>query len=318
MVRGSNCGALVVLGIGLFSALPAAAEEAPSSYGLGILAVDAVGVGVGLGSYAATSSWRSRTTDPPSLAAYLAVSTYAVGAIGAPAVHWANGRTGIGFGDLGIRLTAAPLAGIGGIAALCLSRDLKSPCAQDGMIGGMLVGEAIVAVVDAAVLARDGKAPAKPAETWYGWQTLAVDGVLLGVGAGLATKPRTTKPGAYAYSDVAATAAGWYAFSWLAAPIVHFAHGKVLRGFGDAGLRLGLPLVALLPGLIGACGGLGGRSGCANAGAEGGFLGGMALVAVIDAFVLARDEAPEPSQTTWAPLVTPVTGGLLVGAMGTL
>ncbi|MDB4993717.1 MAG: uncharacterized protein JWM74_1149 [Myxococcaceae bacterium] len=58
-----------------------------------------------------------------------------------------------------------------------------------------------------------------PQERWYGWQTLLVD---------VGDVPLFFVMGPLPYL--------------LGAPIVHFAHGRVGTGFGDLGMRLGLPV----------------------------------------------------------------------------
>lgn len=61
---------------------------------------------------------------------------------------------------------------------------------------------------------------------WYGWQTLLVDGGV--IGASLATQNSLVFLGGYT----------------LGAPIVHWAHGNVLRGVGSLSVRLAAPLIA--------------------------------------------------------------------------
>lgn len=302
---------------------PARASAPDHWYGEQTLAVDAAALAIGLGAYGATASWRSSTDDAPALSAYLATSLYGVGLAAAPIVHWANGQVGIGFADLGLRLALPPVVGIIGIAASCTGQEFRD-CSQDGMIGGTLLGAAAVAALDALVLARQRPSANPPPETsWYGWQTLIVDGALLGVASYLATRPRDPPdPGEHEFSDMLYFALGWYSFSAITAPVVHFAHGRVGIGFADFGVRLGLPLVSVVPGLLVACSGLGGRDGCTSAGIEGGILGGMILASGLDAFVFARKRASAapanaPSTGSVLPMLTPTEGGAVVGAMGT-
>src|SRR5258706_448685 len=124
------------------------------------------------------------------------------------------------------------LAGVAAFAVLWVS----SPASADGTppertpsyalevvavdAVGAVVGDIPAAAMDAALLA--GPAPmTKPehAVRWYGWQTLAADAALLGGGAYLASRPRTTDPGKHEYTDLLYTAVGWYAFSWIGVPI---------------------------------------------------------------------------------------------------
>lgn len=263
---------------GAFAAEPettaGASSAEPRWYGGHTLAVDAAGLAVGLGAYAATSSWRGSAEEPPTLAAYLATSMYGVGLVGAPIVHFAHGRVGTGFKDFGVRLALPPLAGLFGILGNCMANEFDD-CARDGMVGGTLMGVFGVAALDALSFAKAPEPAAEePATRWYGWQTLAVDAALMGFGAYVASRPRDPpEPGKHEYSDMLYFGIGWYAGSWLAAPIVHFANGRVGIGFADFGIRLGMPLLAAAPGVLVACSGLGGRKGCTYAGVEGGILG---------------------------------------------
>ena len=80
--------------------------------------------------------------------------------------------------------------------------------------------------------------PPEPVRVWYGWQGLVVDAVSVGVVIG----------GVYA-SSVALVTAGssTYAFG---APIVHWAHGNVGRGFVSLGGRVGAPLGGFIVGAV--------------------------------------------------------------------
>lgn len=300
------------------------APEPPSPaehYGYQIVAVDLMAVGAGLAAHAASSPWRERTNEPPGLPAFIATSVYGLGAILPPTVHFAHRQVGMGFASLGMRIVVPPLVGVTGLVGVCVGRQGRSPCASDGVIGGMLVGEVIAAGIDAAVLAGDyPKTRGKPNTSWYGWQTLVVDAGVVGLSVYLTSRPRPPpeegeerKPRHMLDAGI-----GWYALSWLGAPVVHFAHGRVGIGFADLGIRLVAPGVAAVPGIIGACAGMGGRKGCTDTGARAGLLGGVALAAAFDAFVLARESPPEPDDSSffWAPTVQPQPGGATVGVVG--
>jgi hypothetical protein len=85
--------------------------------------------------------------------------------------------------------------------------------------------------------APGASAPASsPERRWYGWQTLACDGLAL-----LTMSPSLVV-------DSTAPAAIGYVTFLLAAPVVHAAHGRWGRAFGSAGIRLGLPLVLAVVG----------------------------------------------------------------------
>jgi hypothetical protein len=96
---------------------------------------------------------------------------------------------------------------------------------------GTLAPGAVEAPADreTATRASDG---ARPERRWYGWQFLIVDG------ASLALAVSTLGTGSVVQIGLGTTG---FAFG---APIVHWAHGHLGRGFGSLGLRLGLPLAA--------------------------------------------------------------------------
>ena len=130
------------------------------------------------------------------------------------------------------------------------------------------------------------------ATRWYGWQTLAVDGALLTIGL-LPLRPSDS-------SANTAFALGWYGGYALGAPIVHWAHGHVGKGFGSLGMRLGGPLAGALLGVgvalaTGASFGVKDSSGnqlyvgTGDRIAEGGVILGMLAPVIIDAAVLARE-----------------------------
>jgi hypothetical protein len=127
-------------------------------------------------------------------------------------------------------------------------------------------------------------------ETWYGWQTLSVDAVAIGtllLGAAIVTtRPPSptpiqgTRPVAFAAVSMGLFVAG--------PPVVHLAHGKLVRGLASVGLRLVLPLAGFAIGYL-ASGPL--RSGAGSTltdGAVGGVLGGAGAMAA-DAAVLGWD-----------------------------
>jgi hypothetical protein len=132
-------------------------------------------------------------------------------------------------------------------------------------------------------------------ETWYGWQTLAVDGtsLALAIGGGVSRQDLVTGFGV----------AGLF----VGAPIVHFAHGRVGAGFASAGLRVGLPIVAALIGF--AAEDCHGGDFCGLGGLAIGVLVGGASAIALDAAVLAREDVkrdPGPIQRLGiSPVVDP-------------
>lgn len=75
---------------------------------------------------------------------------------------------------------------------------------------------------------------ARVKEHWYGWQTLAPDGV-----AAMMASAALATGGDPAFWELSI---GTFA---LGAPIVHVAHGRPLVGLGDFVLRLGVPFVGM-------------------------------------------------------------------------
>jgi hypothetical protein len=153
---------------------------------------------------------------------------------------------------------------------------------------------------------------------WYGWQTLIVDGAWI-IGAPLLA-------GAGAGEAAGALVLGGYL---LGAPIVHWSHSQVGRGFGSLGIRVGAPIV------LGALGyaalhdsGSSGDVGGAVGGVLGVFLG-MTAAIVIDAAVLAYEPDEDDDEdaqarrrqrnalqkTTITPMLAPRTEGGSYGAV---
>jgi hypothetical protein len=120
-----------------------------------------------------------------------------------------------------------------------------------------------------------------PRRTWYGWQTLLVDGVALSavlLGAGL---DRAGNDGGVV------TAFGLLGYE-LGPGIVHFVHRNPGRGFASFGVRLGMPLAGAFLGASFSSNCDGYR--CEEDGAAAGFLLGMAGAIAIDAAVFAYDD----------------------------
>jgi hypothetical protein len=136
--------------------------------------------------------------------------------------------------------------------------------------------------------------------TWYGYQTLATDGVAVAMGLGSAASGPSRSATVFGTGAVLTYGLG--------GPIVHFAHGEIGRGFGDLGIRVGAPVVlglagALLGGLTAPSSSEPGKSfangyvGVAE-GAEIGLLAGAVTASAIDAILLAHDDARAPAPST--------------------
>lgn len=142
---------------------------------------------------------------------------------------------------------------------------------------------------------------------WYGWQTLATDGVAIGLSVlSLSTVETRNSSASSVFAVVSAST------FLCGAPVVHFAHGHVGKGFGSLGLRLGLPVGgALIAAAIARpCGG---DFGCLGESALG-FLVGTGSAIAIDAAVLANEEVSRPRQGLVAtPVVAAVPGQAWAG-----
>jgi hypothetical protein len=294
------------------------------SYALQTLAIDGAGIGVGLAALAITSRMSVTPEHAPNAGGFIATGVYAVGSVGAPAVHWAHHRVGVGFADMALRVTVPPSVGLLGMLAYCGERNFQD-CAQNGMIGGVLAGEAFVATIDALLLARDDhEDPIPPApRAWYGWQTLLaeVPGLALGVYLAVQSSSSTRANDRNAPNSLEAAGVGWWVGSVIVPPLVHVAHGRILVGLADAGARLLVPPVVTVVGILGYCSTTGGIRDCVADGALGGLGVGVAGMALFDAFVLAREPAGDagprpPAPTGWAPTLQPARGGAVIGLGG--
>jgi hypothetical protein len=265
---------------------PAPPLSASEWYGWQILMVDAAAL---VTSAIVANVHRS---DADSLGLF-AGTWYGVSLIGAPAVHWAHGRTAAGWIDFSMRGFAPPLAAVFGLAASCLGGgdSFDDLCSSSGWSVGSLVGSAGAAAIDALLLARTDAAP-QPPSAWYGLQIMAVD--VAGYAAGVfltARRPHTESGKMHPALSL------WlmnYVVGLIGAPIVHFVHGEVERGFGSLGMRFLVGPLGAVFGLMGFCAATAGATDCAGDGAQWGLLGGGLSVALFDALILAHASAPNP------------------------
>jgi hypothetical protein len=134
-----------------------------------------------------------------------------------------------------------------------------------------------------------GEAAAPPAErTWYGEETLIVDGASIALGI---VAQRTLDIERRRRPDAAGmVAAVWYGGGAIGAPAVHYAHGEGGVGAASFGLRLLMPLLSGFVGWIAACTSNSDfDSDCARSGWGAGTLVGLAGTAAFDAGLLAWD-----------------------------
>lgn len=128
-------------------------------------------------------------------------------------------------------------------------------------------------------------------EVWYGWQTLLVDGAALGFTIGVAAVGSETT-----WAGPVALVGGTTLYA-LGGPTVHFAHGNIGKGFLSFGLRVGLPALGMLSGILLEQPSCSGSWGCGLIGGVVGLgIGGITAI-VIDASVVAYDEVPSRPHT---------------------
>ena len=163
----------------------------------------------------------------------------------------------------------------------------------------------------------------KEEETWYGYQTLIVDGASLGLvvgGIAIANHPGSSDSGG---SVALAGSVGYI----LGAPVVHWMHGRIGPGFGSLGLRVGLPLAGLFWGAILGSAVDSHRGELFNDGAGIGFLAGMGSAILLDAALLAYEKPSEKEKEAyeeakakhpvrWMPNLSPQKAGATVGVSG--
>ena len=130
---------------------------------------------------------------------------------------------------------------------------------------------------------------------WYGWQTLATDASSL---APLVLMAAMDGGGAEVFVPLAL---GTYV---LGGPIVHAAHGNWGRAVGSLSLRIGAPILCVLP--------VAGIP--VEAFATAGLLVGAALAVTLDATVLARETVV--TKTAWQPAVRVGKDAVWAGVAG--
>jgi hypothetical protein len=148
--------------------------------------------------------------------------------------------------------------------------------------------------------------------TWYGWQTLLMDGATLSIFVSAAIAST-------ADDAVSAKLAGLGVASYELGPgIIHFVHGNPGRGFASFGIRVGLPLAGAFIGASVASGCDGFR--CEVGGAAVGALLGAGGAIAIDAAVFAYDDPKRisPSHLALRPLLSLTPGRAFVGLAGQL
>jgi hypothetical protein len=246
--------------------------------------------------------------------AWVGTTWYGVGLVGAPAIHYAHGHMGRGLSSLALRAIAPPFLGLLGGGGACLGQNtFRQGCADAGLAIGSILGLALAAGADAALLAweRPDKTLSN-AGMGYGWQLLLADAAWVGLGVGFGS--RAANSGDDELGLVLNTWAPLYGFGLLSGPVIHFAHGEVGRGFLSLALRGLVGPLGLVPGMAGYCTATGGVKGCATRGIEWGLLGGALVVSMLDAFVLARPIPQTSRASAWVPVLQARHDSAFIGA----
>jgi hypothetical protein len=286
----------------------AAVESKREGYALQVVAVDVASVltGVLIGA-----TLDADAAHRPADLGITAATWYGLGAVAAPAVHYAHGNAGIGGASLGMRLFIPPLVSLFGFVGVCTSRgEFEADCRQDGLTGGALVGMLGVAALDAAVFA-DPRPRVKREEHWYGWKLLTLDGAALLAGAYVAANPPRADNGERLDRQTAL----WvppYLIGLFGGPIIHATHGQWLRALGSFGLRGVVGPMAALPGLLGYCSTTGGVDDCTSTGAQFGLVAGLLAVDLFDALVMAREEVERGEGSAFMPTLSAGPGFIAV------
>lgn len=237
-----------------------------------------------------------------------------VGAIAAPSIYWANRRDGLGFGSLMLR-TSAPLTGsIIGLATVCVAREGERGCVTDGVMAGTAVGVVSAAALDLALLSRLTRKRQVPDKRWYGWQILIVDASTAVLGAAVVLNVDgplfTPNPDNGLLNFAVAQWIPMWLLGTIAAPVVHFANGQLLKGLGSGALRFFGSATAIVAGLTGYCAAVGGEEGCTGVGISWGLIGGTLLTATFDAFLIARKPVADSTEKNPVVLVPTVLDGV--------
>jgi hypothetical protein len=119
-------------------------------YGSSVLAVDALGLGLGLFSLGRVDDG-DRIDDVLALGA----SHYVVSMFGAPWVHGANGHWLRALGSFGIRSLTPGLLAAGGVVGYCAASGGSNGCSNHGAAFGLALGSLLAATLDVTVLAWD-------------------------------------------------------------------------------------------------------------------------------------------------------------------
>jgi hypothetical protein len=289
-----------------------AADPAPAVgggwYGWQILATDASALALGLAIGAASDDHGNRRFGN------VVAATWGLGMLGSLSVHAAHENGGRALAGMGYRMVVPPVVSFVGMGFGCLLSSIADDCASDSARWGFALGALGTTALDVGLLAYERR-PTEP-RSWYGWQTLVIDGAALT--AGVIVILRGDEPDRrkrYAGMAVLPLVTGL-----LISPWVHAFHGRWGTALGSLGLRAFAPALGALVGLSGYCAATGGADDCTGDGAVYGLLGGTVLTAAIDIGLMSHDASAESARAkrTLSPYVAPHADGLQAGISGAL
>jgi hypothetical protein len=286
----------------------ATAPVASGWYGWQILATDAASIAVGLGVGAASGDEGNRRFGDT------VGTAWGLGMVGSLSVHAAHESAGRALAGVGYRALVPPTVALVGLGFGCLLSGIADHCASDSARWGFVLGALGTSALDVGLLAYPRRAT-EP-RSWYGWQSLVIDGASLTAGA-IVTVRRDEPDRRKRIGGLAVLP---YVTGLLISPWVHVFHGRWGTALGSLALRAFAPALGALVGLAGYCAATGGTDECTADGAVYGLLGGTVLTAGIDIGLLSHERSePAHASTTGAvmPYLTPHQDGLRSGISGT-
>jgi hypothetical protein len=274
----------------------------PRWYGWQILATDVSSLAIGLGIGAASKDQGDRRFGD------VVGAAWALGSIGSISVHAAHEDPGMALAGLGGRMLLPPLISVIGLGMGCLASDLRDNCASDSARWSFAFGALGASALDIGLFARERR---HDQHHWYGWQSLIIDSAALGAGI-IAFERSHEVDRDERFANVVAFP---YLIGFLISPWVHAFHGRWGVALGSLGMRLLLPGVGAVAGLMGYCAATGGVGGCIPDGALYGLLGGTLITEAIDIGLLAQErvEPADAHATAFTPYITPSADGWKAG-----
>jgi hypothetical protein len=128
----------------------------------------------------------------------------------------------------------------------------------------------------------------------YRLQLWALDGAAVAAGLAIALLDETERPTPMVFAASAA-----YGFGAAAGPAVHWANGWRGMGFASLGVRLLLPPIASLVGVVGSCLAQAYNRHCGSEGARFGFAAGVVGASAIDGLLFSNERGTPSERGSW-------------------